>query len=150
MRLATLGAASALGIALSTAAASADYREGLFGFEIADYESARSAWTECAESGDYRCQYALGILHKEGYGGPVRRDEAVRWLRMAADQGSTDAALELGVLHAIGGDGIEQDAVTAYAWFLLAARGGDPVAEQRRDLTRSMLLDEEIAEGERR
>ena len=126
------------------------YREGLFGFDIADYASARDAWSVCAEAGDYRCQFGLGILYNAGHGVPVDHIQALNWFERAAKQGSTDAALELGILYAIGPGDVAQDPIAAYAWILVAARDGDPVAEDRRALMRNLLDDDEATEAQER
>ena len=118
------------------------YREGLFGYEIADYAAAHLAWSSCAEAGDYRCQFGLGVLLNAGQGVAQDHREALRWFTAAAEQGSTDAALELGILYAIGPGEVEQDPIAAYAWMLVAARNGDPVAENRRELTASLLSED--------
>ena len=143
--------AATIALALAGAGAIAnDYREGLFHHQISDFDKARAAWESCAVEEDYRCQYALGVLYNQGQGVPRDAARALHWFELAARQGSTDAQLELGVLRALGGGGLEQDVVEALAWFTLAARSGDPAAIERRDLTRSLLLDEEIEEAERR
>ena len=130
--------------------AAVDFREGLFAYDIADYESARRAWLPCAEAGNAPAQYGMGVLSKKGRGVPRDAAEAVRWFRLAAVQGLADAQLELGVLRAMGAEGVEQDVVQAYVWFELAARRGDKDAVRRRDLTGSLLTDEERTEAERR
>ena len=131
-------------------AAAIDFREGLDAYEIADYERARQAWEACAEAGSARAQYGMGILNMEGRGVPRDAAAAVRWFRLAAVQGLADAQLELGVLRAMGADGVEQDVVQAFVWFELAVRNGDEEAVRRRDLVGSVLTDEERAEAERR
>ena len=128
----------------------AEYRAGLYAYDIFDYEVARFSWIECAERGDFRCQYALGTLYKDGKG--VERDlrTAREWLLKAARQGSRDAQLELGILRSIGGEGVTQDVVRAYVWFTLAAREDDEEAVERRNLVEQMLSEEEKKEAQTR
>ena len=59
-----------------------------------------------------------------------RRDdaEAVRWYRLAAEQGDASAQLDLGVMYATG-EGVPQDAAEAVRWFRLAAEQGDASAQ---------------------
>ncbi len=147
MRRRALCAAIAL---VTTPAGGESYREGLFGYEVADYAAAHAAWASCAEAGDYRCQFGLGVLLNTGRGVAQSHRDALRWFTAAAEQGSTDAALELGILYAIGPGDVEQDPVAAYSWLLVAARNGDPVAEDRRALTASLLSQDEIAFAEER
>ena len=40
-----------------------------------------------AEAGDASAQYILGLMYANGFGVPEDDDEAVRWYRMAAEQG---------------------------------------------------------------
>ena len=46
-----------------------------------------------AEQGDADAQYNLGYRYVTGIGVPQDRAEAVRWLRLAADQGHTQASV---------------------------------------------------------
>ena len=46
-----------------------------------------------AEQGDADAQYNLGYRYVTGIGVPQDRAEAVRWLRLAADQGHTHGGL---------------------------------------------------------
>ncbi len=82
-----------------------------------------------AERGDAQAQFELaylyyasgedarvqGIIHSERL--------AARWYRKAAMQGHAGARFNMAALH-VNGEGVEQDAVEAYAWALLAARDG--------------------------
>ena len=140
----------AIGLWASVAPAGADYRAGLYAFEIADYAAARRAWEVCADEGDPKSQFGLGVLYNEGRGVDEDPSRAAYWFRLAARQDSADAQFELGVMRAMGRDGVAQDAVQAYVWFYLAAHNGDVPAEGRRDLVASLLLEDEKAEADRR
>ena len=50
--------------------------------------------------------------------------EAVRWYRLAAEQGLVNAQLRLGAMYAYG-EGVPADYVLAYMWWNLAAAQGD-------------------------
>jgi len=50
---------------------------------------------------------------------PRNDAEAVRWYRLAAEQGYADAQNNLGVMYAEG-QGVSQDNVAAHMWFSLA------------------------------
>jgi hypothetical protein len=67
-------------------------------------------------------------MHANGEGVPQDAGEAVRWFRLAAEQGHADAQLNLGLMH-YNGDGVAQDPVAAARWFRLAADQGLPVAQ---------------------
>ena len=47
---------------------------------------------ECANYGDARCQFYLGVIYDEGeIGVPEDNTEAVKWYRKAAEQGNPEA-----------------------------------------------------------
>jgi TPR repeat protein len=54
--------------------------------------------------------------------------EAVRWYRMAAEQGEAKAQFNLGVMYAKG-QGVPQDFKEAMQWYYLAAMQGDADAQ---------------------
>ncbi len=62
-------------------------------------------------------------MYRDGRGVPQDDAEAVRWYRLAADQGLADAQFSLGVMYAIG-DGVPKDDAEAARWYRLAADQG--------------------------
>jgi TPR repeat protein len=54
--------------------------------------------------------------------------EAVRWYKLAAEQGYTDAQFNLGVIFS-NGQGVAQDYVEAARWYKLAAAQGNVRAQ---------------------
>jgi TPR repeat protein len=50
--------------------------------------------------------------------------EAIKWFRLAAEQGNATAQCSLGAMH-INGEGVPQDFVKAAQWTKLAAEQGD-------------------------
>ena len=83
------------------------------------YESVR----EHAAAGDAEAQDNLGRIHAHGDGVPQDHTEAVKWFRLAADQGHVSAQFNLGVSYA-DGLGVPQDDVQAVKWFRRAADQG--------------------------
>ena len=79
-----------------------------------------------AEAGDAEAQVSLGFM----YLGAQDDAEAVRWYRLAADQGHADAQYNLGGKYAYG-VGVPQDLVAAHMWDNLAA---SRLNAERRDL----------------
>ena len=53
-------------------------------------------------------QYNLGIMYAKGQGVPQDYAEAVKWYRLAADQGIPTAQNNLGFMYAKG-EGVPQD-----------------------------------------
>ena len=77
-------------------------------------------------------------MHVVGQGVPQDYREAVRWFRLAADQGDAEAQVNLGLMYA-GGNGVPQDYVAAHMWMNLAgARGHQRAREYRDELAAEM------------
>jgi TPR repeat protein len=74
----------------------------------------------CAEQGDARAQYNLGLMYAEGEGVPEDDVEAVRWYRLATEQGDAVAQNNLGVMYATGA-GVPEDDAESVRWYRLAA-----------------------------
>ena len=81
--------------------------------------------------------------------------KAIRWYRLAADQGDARAQFNLGVSYAEG-QGVEKDYVSSYMWFNLAASRFLPseadrrrIAIHNRDLIASKMSREQIAEAQK-
>ena len=64
--------------------------------ESSEFEKTRKA----AEQGDAKAQYKLGVMYDYGRGVPVNDAEAVKWYRMAAEQGNELAKYYLEELEA--------------------------------------------------
>ena len=74
--------------------------------------------------------------------------QAVKWYRLAADQGDANAQLNLGVMFAIG-QGVPQDHVQAHKWFNLAGTGGVEDGRKGRDILAKQMTPAQIAEAQR-
>ena len=85
-----------------------------------------------AESEDVDAQYEMGWRQAIGMGLEINDAEALKWLRLAADQGHQLAQNNLGARYATG-DGVDRDLVAAYVWFYRAADQGDRKAGKNRD-----------------
>ena len=62
-------------------------------------------------------------MYADGEGVPEDDAEAVRWYRLAADQGLANAQYNLGVMYA-DGEGVPEDDAEAVRWYRLAADQG--------------------------
>ena len=71
-----------------------------------------------AEAGDAEAQYTIGLTYDMGV--PQDNAEAVRWYRLAADQGFASAQYRLGTMH-LRGFGVPQDDAEGVRWYRLAA-----------------------------
>ena len=90
--------------------------------------------TLCAEQGDAAAQFSLGWAygwfldhrlpnpHENRGGGLVPEDdeEAVRWFRLAADQGHANAQFMLGIMYTRG-HGVQRDLTLAHMWYALSS-----------------------------
>ena len=79
-----------------------------------------------AEGGDAKAQYNLGMMYHNGGGKAHPRDyeEAMKWLRLAADQGNVEAEDRVGLMYYLG-EGVRQDYAEAVRWYKTAANKGN-------------------------
>jgi len=76
---------------MSSGTASADYQKGLDAYNAGDYATALREWRPLANRGNARAQNNLGHMYYNGEGVPQDDVEAVKWFRLAADQGNNSA-----------------------------------------------------------
>ena len=74
--------------------------------------------SKSAEQGESRAQLELGEMYRIGYAGHRNDVEAVKWLRLASDQGKAEAAYRLAFIFQ-GGNPVE-----AARWYRLAVDHG--------------------------
>jgi TPR repeat protein len=67
-------------------------------------------------------------MYAEGHGVPQDYHEAIKWYRLAAEQGRASGQFNLGVMYA-DGRGVPQDYTEAIKWYRLAAEQGNPRAQ---------------------
>ena len=67
-------------------------------------------------------------MYAEGQGVPQDYAEAVKWFRLAADQGNATAQYNLGLMYDKG-QGVPQNYAEAVKWYRLAADQGNAVAQ---------------------
>ena len=72
-------------------------------------------------------------MYETGVGVAQDDAEAVRWFRLAAEQGDANAQFNLGLRHA-DGRGVPQDDVEAVRWYRLAADQGNADAKKNLEL----------------
>jgi TPR repeat protein len=120
-------AGAALGCAHSKGALGRCY---LFGYGVAhDRSRGHALGRESAAAGSCFGQSVVGLCYKFGFGG-VEQDyaEAVRLLRLAADQGHARAQANLGAMFS-NGQGVAQDYAEAARLYGLAADQGLAIAQ---------------------
>jgi TPR repeat protein len=87
-------------------------------------------------------------MYAKGQGVPVNYVEALKWFRLAADQGVASAQNNLGLMYA-NGWGVPQDYVRAHIWFNLSAAQGDQNAAETRDRILKRMTPAQIAEAQK-
>ena len=73
-----------------------------------------------------------GFMYDKRTRCPQDDAEAVRWYRLAAEQGHASAQFNLGLMYDKG-EGVPQDDAEAVRWFRLAAEQGNAWAQKRLD-----------------
>lgn len=76
----------------------ADLAAGQRAAENDDYATALKEFLPLARQGNAVAQYNLGKMYLQGRGVAQDYKEAVRWLRLAAEQGDMGAQADLGAL----------------------------------------------------
>ena len=79
---------------------------------------------------DPTAQYILGHRYAYGRGKPRDYAKALKWFRLAADQGQPEAQAWLGIMYAQG-RGVPQNLPKALKWYRLAADQGFILAQAR-------------------
>ena len=93
-------------------------------------------------SGEW-CNFAPALT---GRGVPQDDAEAVKWYRMAAEQGYAGAQNNLGILFA-NGEGVLQDYVSAYMWLDLAAAQAHEDAQKNQEIVAKQMPPDQIAKA---
>ena len=86
-------------------------------------------------------------MNDNGEGVPENDAEAVRWFKLAAEQGYAAAQRSLGLMY-VTGTGVPKNLVRAYVWFSVAAAQGFPDARENRDKASEILTPEQLARGQ--
>ena len=118
----------------------------LHGYADAAIKARRPEPHRGVRGGD--AQNNLGGMYEFGRGVPQDYGEAVRWYRLAADQGHASAQRNLGGMYA-DGRGVPQDDVAAHMWANLAAAQGDETARKLRDYLSERMSSGQIAAAQR-
>ncbi|MBN4055752.1 sel1 repeat family protein [bacterium AH-315-J23] len=111
--------------------------------QVSDEELFQSTLQK-AKAGDADAQYTLGYKYTHD-----RWDEteAVKWYRLAAEQGHAPAQHKLGVKYWYG-DGVPEDIVKAYSWVSLSAEQGSRLAIAKKLSLAKWMTKEQIAKAQ--
>ena len=86
-------------------------------------------------------------MYENGEGVPQDDKEAVKWYRLAAEQGYADAQLNLGAMY-YNGQGVLADVVTAHMWFNIAGADGNEIGADNREIIAKEMTPEDISKAE--
>jgi TPR repeat protein len=110
---------------------------------------ATEIFQRLAEDGHADAQVTLGMIYTFGQGNVAQDfDEGRFWLKLASNQRSGPARLNLGNIYAQG-IGVERDLVRAYAWYSLSAETGDEAGQSYRDTLGKQLNKQELEAAQR-
>ena len=70
---------------------SSDFQKGMDAAKSVDFATALREWTPLAEKGNAFAQFWLGWWYNIGNGVPKDYKTAIKWYRLAAEQGHADA-----------------------------------------------------------
>ena len=84
---------------------------------------------------------------KKGEGVPRDYGEAMKWTRLAAEQGDAEAQHNLGVMYH-NGEGVPRNYMEAYVWYSLAAANGHKKAAKCRDSDARKLSPADLSSAE--
>ena len=87
-------------------------------------------------------------MFNNGRGVPQNDAEAMKWFRLAANQGDAEAQFNLGVMFR-DGVGVPQNYVQAHMWVNLAGAGGNSNGNKNRDMVAGEMTAAQIAEAQR-
>jgi TPR repeat protein len=88
-------------------------------------------------------------MYDNGEGVPQDKAEAVRWYRLAADQGDAQAQTNLGVKYAMG-EGVLQDNVQAHMRGNIGCALGNENGCKFRDYVAAKMTPADVSEAQRR
>jgi TPR repeat protein len=87
------------------------------------------------------------FLYDKGKGVPQDDKTAVKWFRLATEQGLAHAHFLLGLMYA-NGHGVIQDKVYAHKWLNIATSSGDKSAGKNRDIAAKQMTPTQIEKAQ--
>ena len=78
-----------------------------------------------AKTGDVAAQYELGKAYLYGKGVEKNADDALRWLRLAAEHNHAPSQYLLGLVYVLGAEGVKKDPEAGLTHIHQAANAGN-------------------------
>ncbi len=118
-------------LAFSSPLVAQDYDDGWNAYESGNYEEALSILLPLAEQGDATAQTVVGYIYIGSVSPEAKEfqdfDQAAKWFRKAAEQGYSEAQVQLSAMYCTG-KGVTTDYVKCYMWLILASNQGHEIA----------------------
>jgi len=90
-----------------------------------DWPAAMKAFQQSAEAGSAEGAWELSLMHAHGKTGVVDKEEARKWLKIAAEGGAVKAQMFLAQMSTFGRGGYEKDESVAFEYLERAADQGN-------------------------
>ena len=90
-----------------------------------DWPAAMKAFQQSAEAGNAEGAWHLSLMHAHGKTGVVDKEEARKWLKIAAEGGAVKAQMFLAQMSTFGRGGYEKDESVAFEYLTRAADQGN-------------------------
>ena len=87
-----------LTLLVGTPASFADWKKGAAAYQSSDFATALREWTPLAKQGYADAQHNLGVMYHQGQGVPQDDKTAVKWYKLAAEQGDAGAQTSLKIM----------------------------------------------------
>ena len=121
---------------MSWPALASDVSDAIDAMRAGNYAEAYCVLKPHAEAGDPEAQYNIGWMYLNGYGLAMNDSHALKWWKLASEQGYTDATFSIAMLYSLGESTVEQNMDTAIDYYLMAVEDGH---EDANMIIRSML-----------
>jgi hypothetical protein len=87
------------------------------------------------------------VTYANGRGVLQNDKQAVKWYRLAAEQGYADAQNNLGVMYD-NGEGVPQSDIDAYAWWVIAVANNNQRARNNMEIAKTQMSQFQIEKAQ--
>ena len=105
-----------------------------------DYFEAFRHLKPCAEAGNIRAQWLVGLMYYRGEGTLESNKESMRWMLMTAESGDAEYQHMVAYQYEVGFNSFPEDPIRAYMWYNLAAAQGHEISRKSMESMRRREL----------